>query len=148
MPIKCSSLFLAAAVILASCSTESAPTDTNGLETRASAEAGATTNIQSIRSQDAKALLEQQEHVVILDVRTPGEYNAGHLENARHIDFYDADFSERLQALDPAKTYLVYCAVGGRSREAVQLMSQLGFLQVYDAAEGFSALRSAGVPVE
>ena len=148
MPVKGSTLFLAAAVILASCSAESAPTETDGLETSTSAEAGATTNIQSIRSQDAKALLEQQEHVVILDIRTPGEYNAGHLKNARHIDFYNADFSERLQALDPAKAYLVYCAVGGRSREAVQLMGQLGFLQVYDAVEGFSALRKAGVPVE
>ena len=99
-------------------------------------------------SQEAKTLLEQQQEVVILDIRTPGEYKAGHLKDAQHIDFYGADFSAQLQTLDPAKTYLVYCAVGGRSRDAVQLMGRIGFERVFDASEGFTALRNAGIPVE
>lgn len=93
-------------------------------------------------------MLAQQEDIIILDVRTPAEYEAGHLKGARLIDIYAADFQERLQGLDPNKTYLVYCAVGGRSREALQLMGQLGFQQVYDASEGLSALKNAGIPVE
>jgi phage shock protein E len=103
---------------------------------------------QAIGSQEAKALLANQEDIIILDVRTPAEYGAGHLKNAQHIDFYAPDFSQRLQTLDPPKTYLVYCAVGGRSREAAQMMQQLGFKQMYDASEGFSFLKNSGVPVE
>lgn len=139
---------LAAAIGLASCSAESASTDTNAAGTVDLVENGATATVQTIGSQQTKTLLEQDKNVVILDVRTPGEYASGHLKNAQHIDFYAADFSQRLQSLDPATSYVVYCAVGGRSREAVQLMAGMGFQQVYDSSEGYSSLKSTGVPVE
>lgn len=137
-------LFLIAGTLLSSCNAESA---TSG-ETNATAAAVQTAKVKKVNSPEAKALLAEQPDVVVLDVRTPGEYAAGHLQNATLLDITTADFFQQLQSLDKSKTYLVYCAVGGRSRQAVQQMQQLGFQQVYDATEGFSALKNAGIPVE
>lgn len=103
---------------------------------------------QAINSQEAKDLLSQNPDVVILDVRTPMEYAQGHLQNSELVDFSAPDFQEKLKALDPEKPYLVYCAVGGRSGKATQLMEQLGFKQLYDATDGFTSLKSAGLAVE
>ncbi|MCX2739017.1 rhodanese-like domain-containing protein [Pontibacter anaerobius] len=141
-------LILAVASLLASCSAESATNaqiESSAVPLSQTAEAA---KVQTIGSQAAKALLDQKKDVVVLDIRTPGEFNAGHLANAQHLDFYQADFAQKLKALDPETPYLVYCAVGGRSREAVRMMQQLGFQQVYDATEGYAALKNAGVSVE
>ncbi|GAA4442734.1 hypothetical protein GCM10023188_42770 [Pontibacter saemangeumensis] len=146
--MKAPYLLFAGVLLLASCNADSSTSGNEVSNALTPSESGVSSKLQPISSQETKALLAQQADVVILDVRTPAEYEAGHLQGARLMDIYAADFQERLQALDPTKTYLVYCAVGGRSREALQLMGQLGFQQVYDASEGFSALKTAGVPVE
>ena len=75
---------------------------------------------------------------VVLDVRTPEEYNKGHVPNASLINFYDENFSQQLDSLDKDKTYLVYCAKGGRSSKASELMVQKGFTKVYNFQSGFS----------
>lgn len=149
--ITMKSLSLAVAVTalsLSSCSTESASADTKNLSAITQAETNSAAGVKALSSQEAKTLLEQQQDIMVLDVRTAGEYASGHLRNSQLIDFYAPDFSERLKALDPEKTYLVYCAVGGRSREAAQQLQRLGFNQVYDATEGFAALMQVGIPVE
>ena len=135
-------------VFITACTGESAPSDKSIAQTIPAAGTGEPASIQSIGSSETKALLAEQQQIVMLDVRTPEEYAAGHLKGAKLINFYSPDFRQRVQALDPAKTYLVYCAVGGRSKEAVQTMAKLGFKQVYDATEGFSALKNAGIPTE
>jgi rhodanese-related sulfurtransferase len=63
----------------------------------------------------------------VLDVRTPGEFEAGHIAGARNIDMYDADFLDTIKSLDRGKPYALYCRSGSRSGMAVQLMEQLGF---------------------
>ena len=146
--MKAPVLFFAGVLLLASCQPDSSTAGEEVSNAVTPSETSASSRLQSISSQETKALLARQADVVILDVRTPAEYEAGHLQGARLLDIYAADFQERLQALDPTKPYLVYCAVGGRSREASQLMGRLGFQQVYDASEGVAALKTAGVPVE
>ena len=140
---------LATATLLSACSSEPSSTtmlDANGAIEQA--ETGVAGTVVSINSQEAKALLEQHKELVVLDVRTPGEHQAGHVAGAILLDYYSPDFEQRLKELDPSKPYLVYCTVGGRSRDAARLMRELGFEQVYDAAEGFEALQRAGVPVD
>ena len=146
--MKSLAFFAAAAIILASCNAGSASSGNNTTNTVAPAEQALATKPKIINSQEAKLLLTKQQNIVLLDVRTPDEYNAGHLKHATHLDFYSADFKQRLEPLDRTKTYVVYCAVGGRSQEAVQLMGQLDFKQVYDASEGFNNLKKAGIPAE
>lgn len=87
---------------------------------------------------DSAAFAEQlrNEDVVLLDVRTPEEYEFGHIDGAELINIADPAFPERVNELDRDKTYLVYCRSGNRSWTAGQFMIQLGFSHVYNLAEG------------
>lgn len=60
------------------------------------------------------------------------------------MNFYSTAFEETLQKLDRKKTYLVYCASGNRSRQAVEAMRRLQFRTVYNQTEGFATF--AAVP--
>ena len=105
------------------------------------------TNLTTIDSKGAKALLAQQPKVIILDVRTPPEFAGGHLKNALNLDYNQPDFANRLAQLDKNRPYLVYCAVGGRSSKAARLMQQMGFKQIINVSEGYTSLKKAGVAV-
>lgn len=82
--------------------------------------------------------------VVTVDVRTPAEYAAGHIDGAVNINVEDAAFDQQIAALDKAATYAVYCHSGRRSTLATDAMSQAGFTHVYNLAGGISDLASAG----
>nr|WP_255433600.1 MULTISPECIES: rhodanese-like domain-containing protein [unclassified Tessaracoccus] len=69
---------------------------------------------------------------VYLDVRTAEEYDAGHVEGARNIDFYAADFADQLAELPKDDQYVVYCQSGNRSGQAKALMDEMGFTDVID----------------
>jgi rhodanese-related sulfurtransferase len=81
---------------------------------------------------------------VLLDVRTPGEVKKGAIEGSINIDFFDDDFEARVNRLDKTKPIYIYCAVGGRSGEAIDLMKQKGFVELYNLAGGYSAWMKAG----
>jgi rhodanese-related sulfurtransferase/type 1 glutamine amidotransferase len=85
---------------------------------------------------------------VILDVRTPKEFAAGHLPGAINIDILAKDFGEKVKALNTNETYAVYCGSGGRSATACTLMGQLKFPYTFDLAPGFNGWRKANKPVE
>lgn len=84
--------------------------------------------------------------LVVLDVRTPEEFESGHLDGAILLDFYEADFATRLADLDPDVPYLLYCRSGNRSGQTIQLMEQLGFTDVADVDGGIVAWGAAGLP--
>ena len=85
--------------------------------------------------------------VVVLDVRTPEEFQAGHLEGAVNVDFYAADFETQLDALSKDVTYVVYCRSGNRSGQSIGLMEQLGFSSVYDVDGGILEWVDDGLPL-
>ena len=76
---------------------------------------------------------------VILDVRTPAEFTAGHLSGAIMIDFNASNFKDEVDKLDKNKQYLVYCRTSNRSGQAVAIMKGLGFKEVYDMDGGIVA---------
>jgi len=84
---------------------------------------------------------------VILDVRTPEEFQSGHIEGAVNVDYYNPGFEVELGKLDRAKTYLVYCRTGSRSESTSALMKELQFRQIYDLEGGITAWRAAGFSV-
>jgi rhodanese-related sulfurtransferase len=86
--------------------------------------------------------------VTLLDVRTPEEFAAGHIAGAQNIDFYAADFADRIDALDRSSAYVVYCHSGNRSGKATEVMADKGFSDVTDVDGGIAAWESAGLPVE
>lgn len=75
---------------------------------------------------------------IILDIRTPREFNGGHAPGALNIDFYESTFSSELDELDREESYFIYCNSGNRSGRSLDLFRQLGFSSVYDLAGGWS----------
>ena len=85
---------------------------------------------------------------VVLDVRTPAEFEAGHIPGAINIDWNSDDFQKTVSELDKSKTYLVNCAGGGRSAKACDKLTKLKFTDCYNLLGGFHAWEKAGKPVE
>ncbi|GAB2942589.1 hypothetical protein GCM10027048_04010 [Hymenobacter coalescens] len=85
--------------------------------------------------------------VILLDVRTPAEFGAGHLRGARNVNFLSTDFADQVAKLDPNATYVLYCKSGNRAGQAGTLMLQNGFKNVVNAG-GFEALKAGGLPTE
>jgi rhodanese-related sulfurtransferase/rubrerythrin len=77
----------------------------------------------------------------LLDVRQPWEYEEDHIPGSKLVPL--GDLKEGTQDLDPNKPTLVYCAIGGRSRVAAQLLSGRGFQEVYNLSGGIKAYRGA-----
>ncbi len=88
---------------------------------------------------------EKPEQVVILDVRTPGEYQGGHVKGAVNIDYY-ANFEAEAQKLPRDKVYLLHCASGRRSGEATAILRQMGY-KAYNMG-GFESVKKAGFLTE
>lgn len=88
------------------------------------------------------ALIEEQKgesDFIILDVRTPEEYAAGHIPGAVNLCYTCAgEFQDGLAVLDKDATYLVYCRTGNRSRAAVNAMSVGGFTDIYHLDTGIT----------
>jgi len=89
----------------------------------------------------------EKENFILLDVRTPEEFEAGHLGGAVNLDFYGADFRKSLAQLDTGNIYLVYCRSGNRSSTALGIMEELGFKEAYNLLGGIIAWEGEGFPV-
>jgi rhodanese-related sulfurtransferase len=84
---------------------------------------------------------------VVLDVRTPAEYQSGAISGAINIDSSSADFKNSLNNLDKNKKYLVYCRTGRRSAAAAAEMKTLKFKEVYDLGGGAAAWAQKEYPL-
>ncbi len=101
-----------------------------------------------VSPEEAAATIEAApDGLVILDVRTPEEFAEARIEGATLLDFYRADFAERLAELDRDVPYVLYCRSGSRSDQAFALMRELGFTSVQDVDGGIVGWMDAGLPV-
>ncbi len=85
--------------------------------------------------------------VVTLDVRTPGEFAEGYIQGARLIDFQSGNFESEIATLDKNATYAVYCRSGNRSGQAVKVMQEAGFTNVFNMNGGVIDWVNAGLPL-
>jgi rhodanese-related sulfurtransferase len=83
--------------------------------------------------------------IVLIDVRTPHEFQSGHLKDALNIDIYSEEFQSQIANLDRSKRYGLYCRSGNRSGQAARLMKSLGFTQVENLGGVAQASRVTGV---
>jgi hydroxyacylglutathione hydrolase len=88
----------------------------------------------------------QRDDALVLDVREPAEYAAGHVPGAVNVP--QADLATRLAELPCDRPLLVVCQGGYRSLRAAQFLRQAGFDQVASVQGGTDAWRTAGHPVE
>jgi len=85
--------------------------------------------------------------VVTLDVRTPGEFMTGHIQGAQNIDFESGSFESQIESLDKNGTYAVYCRSGNRSGQAVKVMQDAGFKNIYNLDGGVIDWANSGLPL-
>lgn len=81
---------------------------------------------------------------VVLDVRTPEEYQDEHIRGAVLLDFKSDAFREKLDTMDRGKTYLVYCRTERRSGSAVSLMKEMRFGKIFHLSGGITAWKKMG----
>lgn len=86
------------------------------------------------------------ENAVIVDVRTPGEFEKGHLENAVNINWAGNDFDSRISALNKSNPVFVYCLSGDRSAIAADKMRNVGFENVVEMWGGLIEWRANNLP--
>lgn len=92
---------------------------------------------------EASALLSGEAGIVVLDVRTPEEFEAGHIEGAVNLDFLSEDFAANLAELGKDTTYVLHCKSGARSAKALEIMREQGFESIAHMNEGFDAWTAA-----
>lgn len=80
----------------------------------------------------------------ILDVRTPEEFSGEHLDQAQNVNWNSNDFAEKALQYDKSKPVFVYCKVGGRSKQAAEKLSTLGFTEIYNLDGGILKWNAAG----
>ena len=116
------------AVILTGCSSDSA-------------------TLETVEPEAAATIIADEPETIVLDIRTPEEYNEGIIEGAVNIDFYDADFAEQLDTLDKDASYVVYCRSDNRSGQAMDTFADLGFQQVTEIDGGIVNWYDQGLPI-
>lgn len=101
---------------------------------------------KNLECNDFYTAIKNNKRIQLVDVRTPGEFNAGHLDQAENIDFLDRKFSEEIKSLDKNKPTYVYCKSGNRSGRAMNAMLNAGFTKVYNLNGGYMAWEAAKLP--
>lgn len=85
--------------------------------------------------------------VLLVDVRTPGEFQSGHIPGAIAIDFQGPDFAAEVAKLPKDKQLYVYCRSGRRSKASAPVFLNAGFRQVRHLADGILGWQELGLPV-
>ncbi len=107
-------------------------------------------SVTSIEVNAAKDFIARHETAVILDVRTPVEYEMSHITGAVNVNVQDGTFQDMVVALDPNNTYIVHCTRNpgnGRSSRALQTLQSLGFKHLYSLEGGYVAWKDAELPL-
>lgn len=123
---KLTALVLALAVTVAACGTAAEGT------------------VVLVDAEASEQLIESTQDLVVLDVRTPEEVAAGALPGAINIDLSSPDFTRQVAELDRDVPYFVYCRSGNRSAQAVKIMQDLGFTEIYELDGGILDWAEAG----
>ena len=97
---------------------------------------------QVISVSDARAMIQSSSNLLVVDVRTSGEFAQGHLQGSINMPL--SDLPTEISGLDRNRPILVYCQTGHRSAQAAAILVNAGFTQVYDMDGGLNAWISAG----
>jgi rhodanese-related sulfurtransferase len=102
---------------------------------------------KNVTAVEFKSLIEKQKGVVI-DLRTVDEIKKGKIKGAVEIDFLATDFNKEADKLDKSKTYYLYCAGGGRSADASEILISKGFKHVVNLEKGFADWKKQNFEIE
>jgi len=103
-------------------------------------------NFESIDAKQAIVLIENDENVTLLDVRTVEEYKEGHLRDSTLIPVQALAQNLGMLKTEKNKKILVYCRTGSRSVAASRILEKNGFTPI-NVKGGILQLQSAGIEV-
>jgi rhodanese-related sulfurtransferase len=106
-----------------------------------------TAELETVSPESAATIIADDSSEVILDIRTPEEFDQGIIEGAVNIDFYETSFADDLDGLDKDAHYVVYCRSGNRSEQAMDTFADLGFTNVTEIDGGIANWYETGLPV-
>ncbi len=104
--------------------------------------------VENIAISAAVDLVKNYKSIVVLDVRTPEEYAAGHIEGSVNINIAEDSFSKQAAKLDHDKTYIVHCAANvenGRAAKSMTILKNLGFKNLLNLEGGIVAWEKGGL---
>lgn len=103
--------------------------------------------VPTITVEEVKKAIDEQQHFLLLDVRTPEEYARGKIKNS--INLPVDKISAKIEQLIPNKkqTIYVYCLSGSRSNLAVATMAKLSYQNVFSMISGLLAWRAKQYPI-
>ena len=101
---------------------------------------------KDVTPDEAQKLIETTKDLVVIDVRTPEEFKAGHIAGAKNVSLLDADFDQKIKQYQ-GKPVLLHCASGSRSARALTKMGDLRIPEIYHMNGGMKAWESAGKAV-
>ncbi|MFK7886829.1 MAG: rhodanese-like domain-containing protein [Gammaproteobacteria bacterium] len=107
----------------------------------------AVANLRDVSVSQAAELIERDENVIVLDVRSVGEFESGHIDGAMNVSFHEPDFETALSKLDKDAEYVLTCESGGRSGKTLRKLREMGFLNVAHLKRGMAGWRNADMPV-
>ncbi len=100
----------------------------------------------SISAAELHQRLEAMAAPVVIDVRTAGEFDSGHIPGALNIPF--DQLAERIAKVEAPRGVALYCMIGPRARKGESALLAVGYEKVLHLEGGFAAWKAAGLPVE
>lgn len=99
-------------------------------------------NVTQLSPKEFQSFLNEDTQLV--DVRTPKEFKADHINYAENINFLSEDFSNSIDKLDKEKPVFIYCRSGKRSGKSVADFQKVGFTKIYELEGGILKWKSEG----
>ncbi|NMH87899.1 rhodanese-like domain-containing protein [Flavivirga algicola] len=99
--------------------------------------------IKIVSPKETRMLLEE-ETIQFIDVRTPKEFDKGHIKGAQNIDYLSGRFNSEVEKLDKTKPVILYCRSGKRSAKSSKKLLNAGFAEIYDLEGGIIKWKEAG----
>lgn len=104
--------------------------------------------IKNVDAATFKKMIDEKKYILI-DLRTADEIKSkGKIKGATELDFLDKNAEANIEKLDKKKSYLIYCAGGGRSADCADLMKKQGFKEVVNLEKGFGDWKNKGFEIE
>ena len=97
-------------------------------------------NNEDITIQELLTIMKTNEEAILLDVRSPQEYEEGHLDGAINIPLYELEKCCSCKLKDKEKLTIVYCQSGIRSRKAIAILKRCGFKNLYNLSNGLDGI--------